>query len=306
MNRADARGGPAAARFWLGPCDPIRLDTFRVLFGLTLLLYMSVWWQQAVYWLTPADFHLSSEAAGPYGPVAPLLPRWALPIFAVVFFGAMAAFILGWRLRWATWLLLGLVAYVTYADPVAAFTLNRLYIAGLAVLAVVPKGAFWSLDPAGHTRQSVWPVRILQGTLLGQYFTAGWCKVVHGDWLQNPYVLWSQSQGWYMTDLASWLLHALPPGAFAWMQYAALTFELGAPVLFTWRRLRPLAFAWGFVFQIGTALIAGSLIYFSLQMLSFYVLFMDERTLHAARGAVLRLRGMTRQAAGVRAATAGE
>jgi hypothetical protein len=275
-------------RFWLGPCDPIRLETFRVCFGLTLLVYMAAWWRFSEFWLTPADFHVSSAGAGPYGPAAPLLPRSALPVFGTLLFGAIGAFVAGVLLRWVTWLLLGLITYVTYADPVAAFTLNRLYIAGLALLAVVPKGAYWSITPSSRTTQSVWPVRVLQATLLIQYFTAGWCKLTHGDWLADPYVLWEQAQGWYMTDTASWLLHSLPRWAFAVMQYGAFAFELGAPVLFGWKRLRPLAYVWGFVFQFGTALIAGNLIYFSLQMVSFYVLFIDDARLHRVREATAR------------------
>jgi len=272
-----------------GARDPIRLDTFRLAFGLSLLVYLAAWWPNAPEWLTPAGFHLSSLAAGEYGPVAPLLAPRTLPLFGGLLFGSVVAFILGWRLRSVTWLTLLLVTYVTYADPLAAFTLNRLFMAGLAVLAVGPKGSYWSVDPRPEKPQSIWPVRILQATVLTQYFTAGYCKMAHGDWLLNPHVLWTQTRGWYMTDLASWMLRTLPVGVFSWMQYGALTFELLSPVLFTWKRIRPVGFAWGFAFQIGTALIARQLIYFSLQMLCFYILFLDDEALHRGRRALLRL-----------------
>lgn len=281
-------GARAVLDFWLGPRDPIKLDTFRLAFGLSLALYMGAWWQHAEEWLTPQGFHVSAAAAGVYRPVAPLLTLAVLPLFGVLLFGALGAFVLGIRPALSTPLCLMLVAYVTFADPITAFTLNRLYIAGLAIMSVAGGGAYFRLRGPAPRPVSVWPVRVLQATVIIQYFTAGWCKVVWGDWLESPYVLWSQSQGWYMTDLASWLLRHVPSGAFSWMQYSALSFELLAPILFVWRRLRPFGLAWGIVFQVGTALIAYQLAYFSLQMLSFYVLFLDDTTLHRVRLALRR------------------
>jgi hypothetical protein len=280
--------------FVLGYRDPVRLDTFRFCLSISLLVYQAAWWLHAPEWLTSDGFHVSSRAAGAYAPVAPLLPALLLPGFGLLMFGTTLALILGWRLRWTSPLALLLVAYVTYADPLTAFTMNRLYLVCYAVLTFAPGGAYWSVDRARPASISRWPERVLQATLLIQYFTAGWCKAVHGDWLDNPYVLWTQSQGWYMTDLASWSLRHLPVGVFSWMQYAALTLELGAPVLFTVKRFRPIAYGWGVVFHMGTALIAYQLFYFSLQMVCFYVLFMDEdrlRRLHAATAAALARAG---------------
>ncbi len=280
--------------FLLGHGETIRLDTFRVCLAITLLIYQGVWWRHAKEWLTSAGFHVSSEAAGGYGPVAPLLAEGVLPLFGLLHFGAILCVIVGWRLRFTIPMALVLVIYVTYADPLTAFTLNRLYIASLAILAFGPGGMYWTIDrPAGPA--SVWPVRVHQATLVIQYFTAGWCKAVHGDWVANPYVMWSQSQGWYMTDIASWALRTAPAGLFSWMQYMALSFELAAPLLFMVRRLRPIGYAFGFIFHVGTALIAYQLEYFSLQMLCFYTLFMDEdrlRRVHAAVAGALS-RGWT-------------
>ena len=67
------------------------------------------------------------------------------------------------------------------------------------MLALAPKPVV--LEAGGKAFQSVWPVRVIQTSLLVQYFTAGWCKIFNGDWLQEPYAVWTQSQGVYMTDL---------------------------------------------------------------------------------------------------------
>jgi hypothetical protein len=69
----------------------------------------------------------------------------------------------------------------------------------------------------------------------------------------------------------------------SWMQYSALSFEILAPLLFTFKPLRPIGFIWGFSFQMIVALTMRQLIYFSLDLLSFYVLFMDEKNLHRVR-----------------------
>ena len=220
-------------------------------------------------------------------PVAPTLPEGVLPVFGLVLFGSLAAFLLGWKTRWATWVVLGCVTYVTLVDALASYTINKLFIVSLAVLALVPLGAAWGLERRrGPRMQSVWPIRVLQATLLIQLFTAGWCKVAHGDWLQNPYVLWSQVQGIYRTDIAAWLLRVTPGGVWAWMQYIALSFELLAPVLFLIRRFRPLGYLWGAGFFLMIAMTMHQLIYFMLQMACFFVVFMENRTLHALQARV--------------------
>ena len=130
-------------------------------------------------------------------------------------------------------------------------------------------------------RQSIWPVRVLQATLLIQYFGAGACKVLHGDWLLvegawalNPNVLWSQVQGVYCTDLGAWMLRTLPRSAWAAQQHLALAFELIGPFLFLFRRTRPVVMLWGLGFQLVIGLSMYKVGYFSAQILAFYVLFM--------------------------------
>jgi hypothetical protein len=213
----------------------------------------------------------------------------ALPAFGLLMFGSIVAVLIGWKVHVCTWLVLGFITYVTFADLAAAFTINNIFISAFAVLAVVPKGAYWSVGPSRPIRQSVWPIRILQAALLTQYCTAGLCKVLHGTWLQQPLTLWTQTKGVFRTDLDSWMLRSIPLGMWSWLQYGALAFELLAPVLFVFRRLRPIALFWGVAFHLGIALTMKDLIYFSLQMLCFYVLFLDDTFLHAVRERLLPL-----------------
>ena len=270
------------AGFLFGPSDPVRVDAFRAAFAASLLAYFAAWWSDPYEWLTEEGFHVSSAALG--WPAAPLLPAAALPLFGIVLFGAIVAVVVGLGLPYATWAVLALVVYVTFADAGSAFTMNKLYIAGFAVLAVAGPGAYFRIRGRGpDPAPSAWPLRILQAVLLLHYGTAGLCKVLHGTWIADPLTLFSQAQGQYRTDACAWLLRNLPLDAWKLMQHSALAFELLAPVLFAVRRLRPLAFAWGAAFQLLVALTMKDLIYFSAQMMTFYVLFMDDATLHALR-----------------------
>jgi hypothetical protein len=219
----------------------------------------------------------------------PPLPPSLVPVFYLLAIVAGGALILGWRPRPFTWIALFLAIFAKAVDPLSSFTLNKLYIAGFAVMALAPSPRPVVGDGGGTVvRQSAWPVRVLQGTLLIQYFTAGTCKVFYGDWLTHTDVLWTQVQGYYCTDLAAWMLHVTPMWGWSVMMYSALLFELTAPLTFGWKRLRPLAYVWGFGFQMMIAATMRMLILFSLQMLSFYVLFVQAKNLHAFRDAVAR------------------
>jgi len=96
-----------------------------------------------------------------------------------------------------------------------------------------------------------------------------------------------QIQGLYMTDAAAWLVRTLPSWAFPVQQHLALGFELLAPVLLGFRRLRPIGIVIGVVLHLIVAITMYQLIYFSLQMIAFYALFLDADTLTRARRGLL-------------------
>jgi len=276
--------------FFVGPRDPIRLDTFRAITGLSLLGYMATWWlDDSVEWLTVAGFHLSPAAAGPAYLSPPPLPLWALAPFSIAYFGAILAFALGVRLPWSTLAtLLGLV-YVSHVDPGASFTPNSLFTLTLLVLLVAPRGSYWTTDPRPPQAASVWPTRILQATLIIFYFTAGTCKAYFGEWLASSAVLYNHVQGPYRTEAGAFLIRHLPMHAWALMQSLALAFELLAPLLFALPRLRPLAYALGAGMHLGIGVTMDEFGWFGLQMVAFYTLFMQEATLHRWRDGLASL-----------------
>lgn len=273
--------------------DPIRLDAFRRTFAATFLIYMVFRFRYASEWLTDCGFHLTVDIASYYEPPPlPTMPEWCVPLFGVLLFGSTGCLIVGYRIKLMTWLVFGCAFYATHVDAVAAFTLNRLYVLGFFVLAVSPpKRPVTFNSGESLVLQSVWPIRIIQATLLIQYFTAGTCKIFHGDWnWYHPDILWGHVQGGYRTDLAAVLLNSLPKSAWTVMLWGGLGFELLAPLLFTNKRLIPIGIIWGIGFHVSIALLMKSLIYFSAQMMSFYILFLSPQALHSLQSLLNRLR----------------
>ncbi len=287
--------------FWFGPVAAIRLSAFRAAMAMAVFFYLLNRWADKEEWLSEAGFHVSAQNLPYHQLSVPLLPTEFLPWFGVILFGSLIAVICGWRLNWTIWVAWGCLFYVTMADQLSSFVINKLSVVALLTVALGSvRGMegrprrFDSLcecktNQRGRPRisqqrlQSAWPVRILQITLIASYFTAGFSKIIGGEWLKDPYVLWSQLQGTYRTDFAAWLLRMLPLGTWPVIQYAALAFEILAPFHFGIKRLRGVGLVWGLGFQLMIAATMHQLIYFSLVMLSFYVLFIDEKALYKAQ-----------------------
>lgn len=288
---------------WFAPVDPIRLEAFQRCLSVSFLLYMAERFKHVYEWLTERGYHPTEQSKAwfridPF----PLLPTWAVPIFGLVLFGSTLALIINWKPRWMSWIVLACAVYVQHADPHSAYTLNKLYIVSFAVLAMAPRTRLYYAKRGGEPvkRQSAWALRTIQMTIIIQYFTAGLCKVSHGDWVYtynnadqtrewfpSPDTLWTHIQGCYCTDIAAWMLRSIDETTDMWlwscMMYSALLFELAAPVLFGFRKLRPLGYFWGFGFQMVIAITMHQLIFFSLQLVSFYVAFFDVNTLYLLR-----------------------
>lgn len=268
--------------FVFGGVDPIRLQVFRTLFALTLFVYVFDRAQTPYEWLTWEGFHVSPEYTRGYKWRPPLLPpTWVIP-FLGAYLWSIVLLIVSWQPRVMTWIVLAGTAYVTVADAQSAYGMNSIYIYGLAALGLAPRPREVRDGSALVARQSAWPLRVLQATLLVQYFGAGMCKVFFGEWLikdaalaYHPNVLWAHVQGIYCTEVGAWMLRTLPRWAWAAQQYSALVFELLGPFLFLFRRTRPVAMLWGLGFQTMIGLSMYKVGYFSLQMLSFYVLFVS-------------------------------
>jgi hypothetical protein len=268
------------AREWLlGPVDAIQLSAFRFTATIALLIYTLSWALQAREWLTPVGYHLSAKASDGLQLPVPLLGPVTLVVFMIVYVGSMVAISLGWRERACSVFVFAGLTYVTVADRLSSFSMNKLGLIAWSILVLAP----W---PSGPRREgqlrSAWPLRILQATLLLQYFGAGICKL-RGGWLRNPDTLWLLAQDVYMTQLAAWMVRELPMWVWTTLQHGALGFELLAPLLLCVHRLRPLGFAWGLAMHLAIGLMMYRVGLFSLSVVAYYVLFVDEQRLWAVR-----------------------
>jgi hypothetical protein len=262
-----------------GPVSGTRLEVFRWATAWSLMIYTLAWSASAGEWLSTAGFHPDHVASLGLQLPVPLLPEALVPVFLGLYLGAIAGIIVGFRPRLCSMVvLLGLV-YVTYADRLAAFTMNKIFLATWLVLVLAPLHRRAQEESGVRSElRSAWPLRVLQATLVLQYFGAGICKV-RGDWLDHSDTLWTQAQLLYMTDMAAWTVRVFPMDVWAGFQWSALAFELLAPLLFLVRRLRPVAFIWGGGMHLMIGLLMYQVGYFSIQIVAFYVLFADERWL---------------------------
>lgn len=257
--------------FWYAPVDAVRLEAVRVGLGLVLLAYFISWGVHIDEWLTVGGFHPTLEVDPLRGPRLPLLPRTAAPFIGLGYLAVLLAWLAGFARRWTAWIVWMGVVYVTAADPISAFTINRLYMITLLILALAPQVKSGSI--------SAWPLRMIQVLLVTHYGASGLCKCLNGDWLRATDVLWTQVQGIYMTNAAAWAIRTFPQEVWTWMQHLALGFELGAPLLFSLRRLRWATLGFGLVFHIIIAVSMYKLLYFSAQMVALYLAFVPPAAL---------------------------
>ncbi|MEQ1748316.1 MAG: hypothetical protein ABL974_02760 [Prosthecobacter sp.] len=273
----DVSEAKVGKKFWTdfitAPVEALPLRIFEIAFAISYLLRMTRNFPVAE-WLTEEGFHLTNaewQALG-YPASFPLLPLWGAYVYLALTVGAVVclAFSLRWR-RAAVALLFFSALYAQGVDYLSATSANKQYIAVFAMLMTGP--GIWLNAATGRWMVSAAMVRVLQATLLTIYFAAGWAKCFAGDWLTHTDVLFTQLQGIHRNELAAWALRTLPMWAWTAQQYVALGFELAAPVLIGWRRLRPVGFVLGIGMHLMIALLMENLIYFSLTMWTYYVLF---------------------------------
>lgn len=245
-------------------------------------------------WLTGEGFHLTEDELlsmgypSPWQPMSPfqawlfmtVVATGVLMLLAPVAEGVPVRFWTRHRRKAGLWTLAFCALLFQKVDFMAAFTLNKLYIGGFFLLALSPGMRF-----CRNTGKLVLPVitiRVLQWTLVLQYFAAGLAKM-EGDWLRSNDVLWEHVQGVYRTSVAAWALQHMPRWVWSALQHLSLAFEVLAPLLFSIRFLRPAGIFIGICFHLMIALMMKDLIFFSAQMWTFYLLFVTSEQLRWAR-----------------------
>ena len=288
--------------YWFGLVPAWPLAAFRILFTVALLCYFTDRILYLEEFLGPSPGRLPDLGITDDSPLRFHQPLYVEPFnqpmrvaVAAVFYLLGVSLVIGFRARWAAGLLAGWVASVTLVDWMGAFAFNRSAVLILAMMATMPLSAVWSLDayresrrrrmtpgepaasplPREESQISAWPVRTLQWFLLLWYVLAGLVKL-KGDWSLFAVndILWSQLQGWYQNDLCWWAITHVPKPFFGAAELATVYFELFAPLWLLPRRVRPWGVAVGICLHIMVAMLMTKLWVFSVEMLSFYVLFL--------------------------------
>lgn len=287
----------AAGRFdrWLfAPMPARRVAALRVL----VCLYVLGWLLARLpYLLDLAE--LPDRRFAPVGVLAPLdgaparsavIGAWAVAALAT------GALLLGWRTR-----IVGPISAVTvlvvttYANSWSqVFHTENLAVLHLAVLALAPCAAAWSLDARGRPvpdddERFGWPVRCLAIVTVASYVVAGWAKLDIGgfEWLSGD-VLRTQVAfdnlrkillGDVHSPLGGWFVrHDVLFGVFA---LATLVIELGAPLALLVPRLRTpwVIGAWGF--HVGIVALMAIVFPYQLLGIAYAPLFAVERPAEA-------------------------
>jgi hypothetical protein len=254
-----------------------RLAALRILLPLAILGFLASRLIHADDWLSTAGFHppqLTDDWRQRLDlpPVSPTT-AWVVAVCLVI---TGLASSLGLASCWMATLFAGLLAYTTLADRLEAFTVSKLGTVLVIALATSPCGARYSLDAWWRRRRDParraptlcagGSVRFFQILIPVFYFSSGICKAT-GDWLHNPYVLWSHLHDSYQTQLSLFAANHAPPWMWTVLQATTLAFEVGAPLWFGWRRTRPYALAYGVAMHVMIGLMFGPVIWFSLLMI---------------------------------------
>ena len=257
-----------------------RLVALRILAPLAILGFMSSRIAHADDWLSDVGFRVPAISDWRQPISLPALPSWAAWAVCVGLVASGLATSLGAVTRWSSAVFAALLTYVALADRLAAFTVSKLSPVIVLALCLSPSGARASVDAWWRRRRdpaarqpalvSGGCVSFFQILLPVFYFSSGVAKA-RGDWLSEPYVLWTHLHDSYQTTVSWFLANHLPAWMWTAIQGAVLVFECGAPVWFALPFTRRYAFAFGVGMHLAIGLMFGPVIWFSLLMISLLV-----------------------------------
>ena len=275
--------------WWFKPHRPLILRGFEILICVSMAYYFSGYLHRLDIWLGNGGYRVSPQATSSHylDPPSNVPDEWLVPV-AVVFYLLCAIYlyccckstqITNFLRRCISIIFFCVCVYVQALDQPSSFTVNRMFIVSFFVLSLQPP----EMEINGRKYVSGWVIRFFQLTLILQYSTSGICKANPGDWIiWDPFsfhwnIVWTQSQGHYKTWLAAQAVNDLPYICWVVISLLSYLFELGAIVWFGWKRTRYGAIIFGLMFHLGIATLMKDLIYFSLQMLTSYIFYVDHK-----------------------------
>ncbi|HTA21382.1 MAG TPA: HTTM domain-containing protein [Polyangia bacterium] len=272
-------------RAWLDAPQPVeRLALLRILLPLAILGFLSSRLVHADAWLTASGFRLPDLGGDWRQPLyVPALPAWLAWTIAAAITASGLSLAIGLATRPAAVVFALLVAFVTLADRLEAFTVSKLAPVLTLALAFAPSGARYGVDAWRRrgpvvTRVAGGPIRFFQIFLVTMYSASGIAKA-RGDWLTKQ-VLWTHLHDEYQTRVAWLVMRALPGWTWWFQQGLVLTFEVGAPLWFALRWTRRPALIVGLGMHAMIGLMFGPVVWFAMLMASILIAcYLPERLL---------------------------
>jgi hypothetical protein len=271
---------------WLKkPVPVLRLELIRICAPLAILGFMSSRIAYADEWLGDGGFRVPDlGVADPRQPLfLPGLPAWAAWAVALSMVASGLALSLGFHARRAAWVFAATGIWVALSDRLAAFSVSKLTPVIAVALALSPCGVRFGIDAwrrakasSGQKRRAL-PNEVVSGSvrffqlLVPVIYCASGIAKARGDWLHQPYVLWTHLHSSYQTSVTLFLANLLPPFAWTLFQVMTLVLESFAPIWFSWSRTRPYALVAAVSMHAMIGLMFGPVRYFAMLMATLLV-----------------------------------
>jgi hypothetical protein len=271
---------------WLKkPVPVLRLELIRICAPLAILGFMSSRIAYADEWLGDGGFRVPDlGVADPRQPLyLPALPGWEAWAVALTMVASGLALSLGFHARRAAWVFAATGIWVALSDRLAAFSVSKLTPVIAVALALSPCGVRFGIDAwrrakasSGQKRRAL-PNEVVSGSvrffqlLVPVIYCASGIAKARGDWLHQPYVLWTHLHSSYQTSVTLFLANLLPPFAWTLFQVMTLVLESFAPIWFSWSRTRPYALVAAVSMHAMIGLMFGPVRYFAMLMATLLV-----------------------------------
>ena len=266
---------------WLKkPVPVLRLELIRICAPLAILGFMSSRIAYADEWLGDGGFRVPDLGiADPRQPLfLPALPGWAAWGMAFTMVASGLALSLGFHARRAAWVFAACGIWVALSDRLAAFSVSKLTPVIAITLALSPCGVRFGIDAwrrakaSPRQKRGALPSEVVSGSvrffqvLVPVIYCASGIAKARGDWLHQPYVLWTHLHSSYQTSVTLFLANLLPPFAWTLFQVMTLVLESFAPLWFSWRGTRPYALVAAVSMHAMIGLMFGPVRYFAMLM----------------------------------------
>lgn len=261
-------------RYWFGPYDAHAVAAFRILMGISCLLYYlslaphvtTLFSSHGVY----VPFLIPDLAPPPAG-------AWAIYLASVASFALLT---IGWRPRLMAFTsLLGVTWHYFLYFATQNSSYDRLFAFFLLVLCLSESGRVWAIGarPDPEAKVPTWPARVIRFQVIILYLGAGLWKAFNKRWATGT-LLKHTFMGMWASDLARAVVQLdLSDRAWDLMSWSVIAFEFALPAALFFRRTRWLGVIAGAAFHLFNTTFL--LVPWFMVCVNTYVFFIEPETL---------------------------